>query len=907
MKQSTFSAVMANSIKNLLQGYTKGIRFVAVLTVLLTMGIGQAWGETWEKVTSAPDDWSGDYLIVYEDGNIAFDGLLTTLDAASNTFSVTISDGKITTASTTGDTKYFTIAKSGTNYTIKSASGYYIGQNSNANGLKSSTSTTYSHTISLNSDKTVNLVSSSAYLRYNSASDQLRFRYYKSSSYTGQKAICLYKKKSAAYTLHYGIDGQSNWKSEEFEEVGNNNEMQISNFTIPSTTHFYVGKPDYKGDKGTTDGPNSNTDTWDKMYFANSIDINNADASPKLGQATGAVGTIRIFSNSTWNNKQAAFIPNGYKLKFGTTEYAFTHQSAGEYHSEIVQYNSASARYNVSAGVINGSNGYVATNNTQEMQHIFLNTGGTNLWGKDNVTNFGLYDITNSQFTCLMVKVPGEDNLYEGWVPSNCTKVIFVRLSNSTPSWDNKYNQTGDITLESAKNLFTITQWNGQTSGWSAYTRKGKFRINDNYKDKNWYIRFYPHYVVTYNANGGDGTMAEQTVPADNASIKISTNTFTRTGYTFNGWKTQTNGGSSYTAGTSYTITSDLTLYAQWKANTYTITLNGNNGSGHTTSVTATYNSATLSPSTITNPTRAGYTFKGWYSGSGGTGSMVIGTDGKLQTNVSGYTGANGIWIATESKTLYAKWTANTYTITLSAPNSSISLQDVQATYNSSSITGTITNPTKTGYTFKGWYSGENGTGSLVISANKQLQANVSGYTGANGVWNATTNKTLHAGWTINSYTLTWNVNGGNELTGTYTKGSVNYGAAITKPSDPTRTGYTFKGWKDQNGSTTVATKMPDHNLTYTAQWQILSYTVTWVVDGGESEETVNHGETVAKAPEIDPNDLPCGQKFAGWTDKPITGTTDNIPDPLYKTAAEIPAIETAKTFYAVFADYANE
>ena len=44
MKQSTFSAVMANSIKNLLQGYTKDIRFVAVLTMLLTMGIGQAWG-----------------------------------------------------------------------------------------------------------------------------------------------------------------------------------------------------------------------------------------------------------------------------------------------------------------------------------------------------------------------------------------------------------------------------------------------------------------------------------------------------------------------------------------------------------------------------------------------------------------------------------------------------------------------------------------------------------------------------------------------------------------------------------------------------------------------------------------------------------------------------------------------
>ena len=72
-------------------------------------------------------------------------------------------------------------------------SGYYIGQTSNANGLKSNKTTTYANTISINNDGSVNFVSGGAYLRYNSASDQLRFRYYKSSSYTGQKAIHLYK------------------------------------------------------------------------------------------------------------------------------------------------------------------------------------------------------------------------------------------------------------------------------------------------------------------------------------------------------------------------------------------------------------------------------------------------------------------------------------------------------------------------------------------------------------------------------------------------------------------------------------------------------------------------------------------------------------------------------------------
>ena len=195
---------MANNFFNVLQGFTKGIRFTAILTLLFTIGVGQMWGatETYEKVTSAPSDWSGEYLIVYETGKVAFNGSLTTLDAASNNTAVTISNNKISL-----DSKYsFTIAKSGSNYTIKSASGYYIGQTSDANGLKSDKTTTYAHTISLNNDGTVNLVSGGAYLRYNAASNQYRFRYYKSSSYTGQKAICLYKLAEVAKTTTITID-----------------------------------------------------------------------------------------------------------------------------------------------------------------------------------------------------------------------------------------------------------------------------------------------------------------------------------------------------------------------------------------------------------------------------------------------------------------------------------------------------------------------------------------------------------------------------------------------------------------------------------------------------------------------------------------------------------------------------
>ena len=142
------------------------------------------------KVTSSDDITAGNYLIVYEDGSLAFDGNLETLDAEGNGINVSIVDGKIP-ATTATVAATFTIQPSGT---IKSASGMYIGQTSDANGLASSAETEYTNTVSIDEDgNAVILSSGGAYLRYNSASNQNRFRYYKSSSYTGQKAIQLYK------------------------------------------------------------------------------------------------------------------------------------------------------------------------------------------------------------------------------------------------------------------------------------------------------------------------------------------------------------------------------------------------------------------------------------------------------------------------------------------------------------------------------------------------------------------------------------------------------------------------------------------------------------------------------------------------------------------------------------------
>lgn len=156
-------------------------------------GGGETGGKTnyFVKITSAPADWSGEYLIVCEEGNVAFDGSRTTLDAVSNTVSVTISKSNSKIEATDALLKStFTINADGT---IQSKSGYYIGQTSDANGLQSSTSASYTNTLSFTDSGDFTVVSGNAYLRYNATSGQTRFRYFKSSSYTGQTAIQLYK------------------------------------------------------------------------------------------------------------------------------------------------------------------------------------------------------------------------------------------------------------------------------------------------------------------------------------------------------------------------------------------------------------------------------------------------------------------------------------------------------------------------------------------------------------------------------------------------------------------------------------------------------------------------------------------------------------------------------------------
>ena len=160
----------------------------------LTVNVNAPTAPTsWVKVTDVNNITQGDYLIVYEAGGVAFDGGLTTLDAGNNVIDVTISNSKIAYNSTTEAAK-FTINSITGGYSIKSASGSYIYGTSGSNVLNVSSSP-QANSISISSGD-ADIASNTSHLRFNSDTSQNRFRYFKSSSYSSQKAIQLYKATS---------------------------------------------------------------------------------------------------------------------------------------------------------------------------------------------------------------------------------------------------------------------------------------------------------------------------------------------------------------------------------------------------------------------------------------------------------------------------------------------------------------------------------------------------------------------------------------------------------------------------------------------------------------------------------------------------------------------------------------
>ena len=454
----------------------------------------------------------------------------------------------------------------------------------------------------------------------------------------------------------------------------------------------------------------------------------------------------------------------------------------------------------------------------------------------------------------------------------------YIGVYTANPDWRCYDNTTGNIKGQTLAFYKKTT-----TSGYQNYTTECSTPTE---------------FTVSFDAND-HGTAPDEQIVASGQKATEPTPAPTATGYTFGGWYKDQTCSNDKKFDFDTPITEDITLYAKWTAIQTTITLNANGGSGNTTSVAATYDSSTLNPSSITNPTKTGHTFGGWYSGEGGTGSLVINTSGKLQANVSGYTGANGVWKATTDKTLYAKWTPSVYTITYKDQGNTTfsgtheSGKPTQHTYGTET---TLKGASKTGYTFGGWYK-------EAACTNKVTSLGATEYTA---------NITLYAQWTANTYTVEFNANGG---TGTMDNQSFTYDQSKALSANAfTRTNYAFKNWNTKFDGTgtnytnqqSVSNLTAENGATVTlyAQWTP-TYTITWLANGQEFHKQENAVEgTALDVPDSEPDasEYACDDKvFVGWTASQIDGSTDTEPADLF-TTKNINVEEAATTYYAVFA-----
>lgn len=207
-----------------------------------------------------------------------------------------------------------------------------------------------------------------------------------------------------------------------------------------------------------------------------------------------------------------------------------------------------------------------------------------------------------------------------GGVTSTISAFNGTKRSSGSGSFTGTYSISGN---GSATKTVSVVFTNFNTDNGDSATKTVSFSVS---------VPAWTSYKITFNANGGSGAPGSQTKWKDQ-TLKLSTTKPTRTGYSFLGWSTSSSATSAtYSAGGNYTANSAATLYAVWKANTYTVTYNANGGTGAPSSQTKTYG-VTLTLSS-TKPTRTNYTFKGWGTSASAT-TVSYSPGGSYTTNAA--------------------------------------------------------------------------------------------------------------------------------------------------------------------------------------------------------------------------------------------------------------------------------
>jgi uncharacterized repeat protein (TIGR02543 family) len=344
-------------------------------------------------------------------------------------------------------------------------------------------------------------------------------------------------------------------------------------------------------------------------------------------------------------------------------------------------------------------------------------------------------------------------------------------------------------------------------------------------------------YTVTFNSNGADTEASPQIKDvAEGSTIDSLPTEPAKTGHTFEGWNTQSDGlGSSFTA--TSPVIGDITVYAVWEPVTYTVTFDKNGGDtdASPSEMSADYGT-TLCPLPA-EPMKTGHTFEGWNTQSDGLGTAFTTST-----------------IVADNITVYAVWSPVTYTVTFdkNGGNTDASPSEMDADYGTT-LGSLPAEPTKTGHTFEGWNTQSNGLGTT-FTVSTVITGDI----------------TVYAVWEPVTYTVTFDKNGG-DTDASPSEMSADYGTTLgSLPAEPTKTGHTFEGWNTQsNGLGTVftASTVVTDNVTVHAMWELSTYTVTFDKNGGDTDASPTskiavYGTSVDSLPD-EPTRI--GHTFESW------------------------------------------
>ena len=442
-------------------------------------------------------------------------------------------------------------------------------------------------------------------------------------------------------------------------------------------------------------------------------------------------------------------------------------------------------------------NGGVFEDNTTDIKQIFSISGGYFTFPKVTMPdkNFEGWYFTDGSLFDPAYLYKEDITLKAEWNPG-CILSFDANVSGMTNPKSKRVTSgeaAGDLPALS-RTGYALTGWNTQldASG-QQFTSETVVSVN---VDFTLYAVWTPNvYTLNFHKNAEDATVSPV---SKNVSYEVAVGELPvplQTGFAFTGWNTETDGsGEKYTEATVYRLLKDLTLYAQWTPRICTISFDLQiEGITNPQSKKVTYNTAV---GVLQIPSRTGYTFGGWNTEKEGTGLTFT---------------ESTVFLIDNDIVLYAQWIPNAvYTLTFDANAADITITPATINVTYDVAVGELPAPTRTGYTFDGWNTAADGSGTT--------------YT-ASTVYTENSDLTLYAQWIANTYTLRFLANASGITITPETK-DVTYGETVGELPVPVQTGYHFDGWNTQaNGSGDTYTASTVYllleNLTLYAKWNV--------------------------------------------------------------------------------------